>query len=63
MFILQVVNYRKRREERRKALLHQETTNEENENEENEENENDKKSVTDIPIVLKTDVEGSIQVY
>lgn len=57
-----MVNYRKRREERRKALLHQETKNEENENE-NENEENDKKSITDIPIVLKTDVEGSIQVY
>ena len=55
-----MVNYRKRR----KALLHQETKNEENENEnENENEENDKKSITDIPIVLKTDVEGSIQVY
>ena len=59
-----MVNYRKRREERHKALLHQETKNEENENEnENENEENDKKSITDIPIVLKTDVEGSIQVY
>ena len=49
-----MVNYRKRRAERQKAIKkHQEGE---------EEKEEEEASVTHIPIVLKTDVEGSIQV-
>lgn len=54
----QVVNYRKRRQERQKAIKkHQEGEEDESPNETPETSD-----VTRIPIVLKTDVEGSIQV-
>lgn len=54
----QVVNYRKRRQERQKAIKkHQEGEEDETPSETPETSD-----VTRIPIVLKTDVEGSIQV-
>ena len=49
------MNYRKRREERQKAIQKHQVGEEVEEEEETNQ-------VTNIPIVLKTDVEGSIQV-